>query len=181
MFAILFEVLLIQIQEESISLQFGRGRGTGENRMGVCDICVARGCAHPRHTDETHAFPETTSLRGGVDDRVAARVAGHRIEKPQNFNRQPAEGISPPPPQKKIIYMYIHLHIHIHLHTYICAICACNLHIVFLVVFLQLGLQQLGLPVPKENGWEGCWEERCGNSGCWREGPTSAPAEGQQQ
>ena len=28
--------------------------------MGVRDICVASACAHARHTDDMHAFPQTT-------------------------------------------------------------------------------------------------------------------------
>ena len=28
--------------------------------LGVCGICVASACAHARHTNDTHAFPQTT-------------------------------------------------------------------------------------------------------------------------
>ena len=33
---------------------------TGGNRAGVRDSCVATACTHARHTDDTHAFPQTT-------------------------------------------------------------------------------------------------------------------------
>ena len=32
----------------------------GGTERGIRDICVASACAHPRHTDDTHAFPQTT-------------------------------------------------------------------------------------------------------------------------
>ena len=34
--------------------------GGGGTERGVRDICVSSACAHARHTDDTHAFPQTT-------------------------------------------------------------------------------------------------------------------------
>ena len=32
----------------------------GGNELGVCEICVVRACAHVRHTNYIHAFPQNT-------------------------------------------------------------------------------------------------------------------------
>ena len=57
--------------------------GGGGTERGVCDICVARACADARHTDDTHAFPQTT-LFVVSKSRLIASSARHLLVTEKN-------------------------------------------------------------------------------------------------
>ena len=44
----------------------------------VRDIYLARACAHARHTNDTHAFPQTTFFAVSKSRRIASSI-GHLI------------------------------------------------------------------------------------------------------
>ena len=61
-------------------LNGGGGKGTG-----VRDIfCVARACAHVRHTDDTHTLPQTT-LFVVSKSRLVASSARHLLVTEKNI------------------------------------------------------------------------------------------------
>ena len=48
------------VQPQCAPVQDRAPRNRGGTEGGVYDICVASACAHSRHTDDTHVFPQTT-------------------------------------------------------------------------------------------------------------------------
>ena len=66
----------------------------GGEQNGRCNTCVARACAHARHTDDTHAFPQST-LFVVSKSRLVASLARrlHVTEKnvPPPFRSPPFE------------------------------------------------------------------------------------------